>query len=400
MNDLRNKILVGDNRTTLKDVPSGSVHCCVTSPPFWGLRDYGYDGQIGLEPTPLEYVAEMVKVFREIHRVLRDDGVCWVEIGDSYAGSCGAQSREILGVKPKDMVGIPWMVAFALRDELGFWLRDDVIWNRPNPMPSSVTDRCTKSHSYVFMFTKSARYFFDQEAIKEKSVSAGETRGGGKKASSLNGQYAHRADTQRLDQFGETSATRNKRSGWEIDDPYALHQWLAEKNPELLNEFFDTGKSSFWNISTSGFKGAHFAVFPPKLIEPMILAGSPEKCCSKCGAPYLRQVEKVRVPTRPGTNSKVNRASQHDESSYNSHGGSVVGNRDPQRHCTTTKTVGFEPSCDCQAGEQRAIVIDPFGGSGTTAQVAQETGRDWIMCEGNEDYVGMIEKRTEQGVMF
>ena len=250
-------ILVGDVREKLKGLPAGSVQCVVTSPPYWGLRDYGHDGQIGLEQTPDEYVAEMVSVFREVWRVLADDGVLWLNIGDSYAGSgkgpagnLGSNHNErhmehkhsaIVpeGLKPKDLVGIPWRVAFALQAD-GWYLRQDIIWHKPNPMPESVTDRCTKSHEYLFMLTKSARYYFDNKAIAEPSAQIGKTKikfGGNKYGDSTDPKHATKSGNQYTD-----SGTRNKRD--------------------------------VWTISTKPFKGAHFAVMPEALVEPCILASS------------------------------------------------------------------------------------------------------------------------------
>ena len=270
-------LLLGDCLSILKKLPSSSVNCCVTSPPYFGLRDYGVDGQIGLEETPDAYVAKIVGVFREVRRVLRDDGTLWLNLGDSYAGSWGnaggqnrgnGTQRDIIsgsvvkdqadrngsfvppgkygfrdiGIKPKDLIGIPWRVAFALQAD-GWYLRQDIIWHKPNPMPESVRDRCTKAHEYIFLLSKSPRYFFDSEAMKEPAVTAGESRGGGKKLSQ-NAVFAHRADTQRLDRYGTTPETRNRRS--------------------------------VWTVATKPFKGAHFATFPTDLIEPCILAGCPE----------------------------------------------------------------------------------------------------------------------------
>jgi DNA modification methylase len=213
----------------LADIEAGSVQTCVTSPPYWGLRDYGHDGQLGLESTPDEYVARMVGVFREVRRVLADDGTLWLNLGDSYAtgagkvgdhpggGVQGASWRgattspnrlPIEGFKPKDLVGIPWRVAFALQAD-GWWLRQDIIWHKPNPMPESIRDRCTKSHEYLFLLAKSERYFYDNEAIAEQALH---------------------------------SDTRNRRS--------------------------------VWTIATKPFKGAHFAVMPEALAEPCVLAGS------------------------------------------------------------------------------------------------------------------------------
>lgn len=247
-------ILVGDVREQLAQVAAGSVQCCVTSPPYWGLRDYGHDGQIGLEQTPDEYVAEMVAVFREVYRVLADDGVLWLNIGDSYAGggNGGGGSfdserpgwskrgrNDNHGVKPKDLVGIPWRVAFALQAD-GWYLRQDIIWHKPNPMPESVRDRCTKSHEYLFMLTKNNRYFFDNEAIKEPSAGLGASNirfGGNKYGDSEDPKHATKSGNQYVD-----TGTRNKRS--------------------------------VWTIPTRPFRGAHFAVMPEALVEPCVLAAS------------------------------------------------------------------------------------------------------------------------------
>ena len=246
-------ILIGDVREKLKELPHKSVHCCVTSPPYFGLRDYGEDGQIGLEDTPEQFVANMVEVFREVWRVLRDDGTLWLNLGDSYSGSgkgpagnLGATHNERWlehkhsaivpnGLKPKDLIGIPWRVAFALQAD-GWYLRQDIIWHKPNPMPESVTDRCTKAHEYIFLLTKSRQYYFDHEAIKEKAVSNNKPR-----------------------QFGATKQVGTLRN-------------------DIGRIFEDTGlrnKRSVWTVTVKPFKGAHFATFPPELIEPCILAGCP-----------------------------------------------------------------------------------------------------------------------------
>lgn len=277
------KLIQGDALSILKTMESGSVRSCVTSPPYWGLRDYGVDGQLGLEPTPEAYVTAMVEVFREVRRVLTDDGTLWLNLGDSYATTAKdrtadqavakcqlgggkstqmqsqRQQRKIVGdLKKKDLVGIPWRVAFALQAD-GWFLRQDIIWHKPNPMPESVRDRCTKAHEYVFLLSKSKRYFFDIDAIKEPAVYGSpnspqsikspygqgfsrRAKGGGKKLSE-NAVVAGRSDSQNLDKAGQKVwETRQKRS--------------------------------VWTIATTPFKGAHFATFPPKLVEPCILAGS------------------------------------------------------------------------------------------------------------------------------
>jgi len=300
MNPLQ--ILTGDCRETLLTLSSESVHTCVTSPPYFGLRDYGHDGQIGLEQTPDAYVAQLVQVFREVRRVLRDDGTLWLNLGDSYAAQGGggaapgktakvgntlngavgdrAPRSAPLGLKPKDLVGIPWRVAFALQAD-GWYLRQDIIWHKPNPMPESVRDRCTKAHEYIFLLAKSERYHFDSEAIAEEAVQAGRVR-----QDRVGGEKYVEGVKHSDGAIFTGSATRNKRS--------------------------------VWTVNIKPYSGAHFATFPPELIRPCIRAGAP------------------------------------------------VG----------------------------GMVLDPFGGSGTTGQVAIEEGRRAILCELNPDYVQLINQRT------
>lgn len=255
-------LYLGDCIEVMRTMPDQSVHCCVTSPPYFGLRDYGHDGQIGLEQTPDEYVAKLVEVFREVRRVLRDDGTLWLNLGDSYART-GGTDRKVsasakvgstrntlkqmsdrtskaasLGLKDKDLIGIPWRVAFALQAD-GWYLRQDIIWHKPNPMPESVTDRCTKAHEYIFLLSKSPRYYFDHEAIKEPSVP-------GKPAGNKRAMNVGRIGAE----------------GWSFD--------ATKSKPEKRN------RRSVWTVTTKPFKGAHFATFPPDLIEPCILAGCPE----------------------------------------------------------------------------------------------------------------------------
>ena len=260
------RILEGDCREVLRTLPAESVHCCVTSPPYFGLRDYGCEGQMGLEATPDEFVAGMVGVFREVRRVLRDDGTLWLNLGDSYAGGNtvgkwregsaradgdvrgdGSTSRRnrngngaVEGLKPKDLIGIPWRVAFALQAD-GWYLRQDIIWSKPNPMPESVTDRCTKAHEYLFLLSKSPRYYFDGKAIEEPA----------------------------------------KWERWGNQTEQKSHSGTAKHlGGKLLSELpirDKKNKRSVWSVPTGGgFKGAHFAVFPPDLVEPCILAGCPE----------------------------------------------------------------------------------------------------------------------------
>ena len=252
----------GDALETLKQMEDESINCCVTSPPYWGLRDYGVDGQLGLEPTPDEYVAKMVEVFREVKRVLRKDGTLWLNLGDSYAsdtkGSGGHNTKQDSntgswtgviklnhGLKPKDLVGIPWRVAFALQAD-GWWLRSDIIWAKPNPMPESVTDRPTKAHEYIFLLSKSNRYFYDNEAIKEPASNKGKLVSLGDKSFSR----------------GQAKGKGIKPSGNGNADEYLVP---AGRN-----------KRTVWNITTKPYKEAHFATFPPELPEICIKAGCPQ----------------------------------------------------------------------------------------------------------------------------
>ena len=254
-------ILYGDCRETLKTVTNSSVQTCVTSPPYYGLRDYGGEkNQIGLEQTPEEYIDQLVQVFKEVHRVLKDDGTLWVNIGDSYynyrSGKGQALPKQTVsksnqdlpqvnpkrgnkldGLKEKDLIGIPWMLAFALRKD-GWYLRQDIIWHKPNPMPESVRDRCTKAHEYIFLFSKQKNYYYDNEAIKEPAKDWG-TR------DRTQGKY-HNAGTGLSPHTGLTKSYKTKN------------------------------KRSVWSVTNKPYKGAHFAVYPPDLIEPCILAGSEE----------------------------------------------------------------------------------------------------------------------------
>lgn len=367
-------VYVGDCVESLRMMPDKSVHCCVTSPPYWGLRDYGtarweggsaacdhvdvsigmsdkntlgpsgylpptnaanvgrvrqyrdtcgkcgairVDSQLGLEKTPEEYVAKMVDVFREVRRVLSDDGTLWLNLGDSYANPPSGQAQRAFngqggdygrggfpkseahvgklrhsipsGLKPKDLVGIPWRVAFALQAD-GWYLRQDIIWAKPNPMPESVTDRCTKSHEYIFLMSKSARYWYDADAVKELSVDP----------------ESHRGRNPRNDDKFVGQPMSETRGGFSKIEAGKTH---PTKN-----------RRSVWHIPTRPYKGAHFATFPPALIEPCIKAG-------------------------------------------------------------------------CPAG---GTVLDPFGGSGTTGRVANDLGRKAILCELNTSYVELIKQRLTE----
>jgi DNA modification methylase len=431
----------GDALEVLERLPSQSVHCAVTSPPYWNLRDYqtgtweggnsncdhiqgdarregvagNYyynskgqrvvasglrigsvlppssqyrkkcnkcgavrtDNQIGAESHPDLYVSQLVEVFRELRRVLRDDGLFWLDIGDTF-GPKGDWKRP-------GMVGIPHRLAFALQDD-GWILAMEHIHSKPAPMTESVTNRCTKSHNYVFMFVKKAGYFFDQFAIREKSTPNIKTITG--KQGSLGQCIAAGVKPHGNGVSGVvmvTGDTRNKRSVWEI--PHG------------------------------GYKGSHFAVFPPALILPCIKAGTSEKgCCTECGAPWKRVVERTRTATRPGENSKI---TDVNGTRLN---GEVTGNRDPERHVTSLRHLGWYPSCKCyglpempptlsasessyaewvrQARElcrlaeeehgdsvEPCVVLDPFIGSGTTAVVCVGLGRYSMGIDLSEEYL-------------
>ena len=343
------ELLLGDCLETLKTLPDCSVQTCVTSPPYWGLRDYNIEGQMGVEATPQEYVDNLVMVFQEVKRILRDDGTLWLNLGDSYAGSGGAGewSRRKAGkqdyagprgnnvnrvvkskriergsgrwgggnlpaigdIKPKDLVGIPWLVAFALRAD-GWWLRSDIIWAKPNPMPESVTDRPTKSHEYIFLLTKSARYYYDAEAIAEPVTQSSIDRINQPNLENQIGSTRVPGKTN-----GNMKAVLSKNLMADGQQPNSFH--IARANGEKDIIYPARNKRSVWTVTTKPYREAHFATFPPDLIEPCILAGS-----------------------RPGD-----------------------------------------------------TVLDPFNGSGTTGEVSIKHRRNYIGLELKPDYIELTKKR-------
>ena len=475
------RIFEGDALAVLETLPDASVQTCVTSPPYWGLRDYGtatwlggesgcdhlapmpggfkssglanfdnhmsddsiegivarrrqqyreqcarcgaqrVDAQLGLEATPELYVEHLVDVFREVRRVLRDDGTVWLNLGDSYATSGGAgwqgkngqradraftqeslrvrdrarrqvadtknphrcipefgpNRAPIDGLKPKDLVGIPWRVAFALQAD-GWWLRSDIVWSKPNPMPESITDRPTKSHEYVFLLSKRERYFFDHVAVREPATYAG-PNSPGSIASPYGQGFTRRAVDRRLgtersrdydgasDQFGEGTSASRRVAGNAFGDG-------------LLRNI-----RSVWTIATEPFPGSHFATFPTKLVEPCILAGSSEKACGACGAPY------ERVVRREGAKSK-----RVGKSVEKNAAGLVTAFSGYEDGSTAPRfvTEGWQPSCSCEGAPTRpCVVLDIFSGAGTTGLVANRLGREFVGIELNPTYAAMARDR-------
>jgi DNA modification methylase len=330
-------IIEGGAVASLRLLDDQSVNCCVTSPPYFGLRDYGHEDQIGLEKTPDEYVAKLVDLFREVRRVLRDDGTLWLNLGDSYSrnpakgqhkpgdtgkqayvydvGGGRASSCATAGLPDKNLLGIPWRVAFALQAD-GWYLRQDIIWHKPNPMPESVRDRCTKSHEYIFLLSKSAKYYFDAKAIAQPMAESSKERlaqpslpnqiGSDRVPGKTNGNMKAVGPRFGGNKYGDDD---NEESRTKSGNEYTGGDGLANKR-------------DVWTVATTPYKGAHFAVFPPKLIEPCILAG-------------------------------------------------------------------------CPAG---GVVLDPFGGSGTTGMVAQQHGRQAVLLELNPAYVDIAMGRITKGM--
>lgn len=366
-------ILQGDVRDVLATLPERHFHCAVTSPPYWGLRSYlpanspDKAREIGSEKTPQEFVATMVDVFQGVWRVLRDDGVLWLNIGDSYAGGGrgGDTGRSTLqgstigqdnsklarkiiagGLKPKDLCGVPWRVALALQAD-GWTLRDAVIWWKPSPMPSSQRDRCTSAYEFLFQLTKRATYYFDIDAIRTEPTAAGLTRiacPSGRGRADEGSFHNHEAD--------EFRGQRNEIG------PSIHPNGCAPRN--------------VWRISSDGYKGEHYATFPVELPARCIKASTSAKgCCPDCGAPWRRIVDRTPV-TRERPNELTKRT-----------GVNGTGN-----HCANTvagveaRTLGWEPACGCQRDDvERCRVLDPFNGAGTTAIACRRLGVDYTGIE-------------------
>ena len=408
-------IKIGDCREVLKTLPDKHFQTCITSPPYYGLRDYGtaswvggsencshigdtlgnnrnfideggrgsnkaslstgdcikcgakrVDSQIGLEETPEQFVESLVNVFREIKRVLKDDGTLWLNLGDSYSSGGRTTTTNqsvrgdkdygvtrpppVEGIKPKDLFGIPWRVAFALQAD-GWYLRQDIIWNKPNPMPESVQDRCTKAHEYIFLLSKSPHYYFDNVAIKEETTTFDNSN--------------RDRDTTKLN----NTPGRTKMAGLKT------------------NQYETRNKRSVWTVNTKPYKEAHFAVFPTDLIEPCVLAGSSAKICSGCGKSYRREMVTTDVPDRTVRDHMVGVIPKRDKPSR-------MNSKDMLS--LTKEDNGFVKQCECDTDHtEQDRIIDPFGGSGTTALVADRHNRDATVIELNEQYIEIAKNRLE-----
>lgn len=339
-----------------------SVDCVVTSPPYWGLRDYGLGSEaLGLEPTPELFVQHLVEIFREVRRVLKPSGTVWLNLGDSYNGMKVGNTESIKnpnvvtnsfikmsapGLKTKDLVGVPWRVAFALQSD-GWYLRSDIIWAKPNPMPESVTDRPTKSHEYLFLFAKSQQYYYDAEAIREP----------------------HSPDGRKA-----TAAPRGNGAHANYKGADGHERWPNEGR----------NKRSVWTIATQPYLEAHFATFPEDLVEPCVLAGTSEAGnCIQCGAPWERVMEHTNMEWTKGHKR------MHDDIKGRTRMG---GTQDVP---ATNTTLGWRASCSCISGSSPAVVLDPFAGSATTLSVAMRLGRHAIGVEASLEYCELAKKRIE-----
>jgi len=389
--EFRNKILLGNALSILKTLPSNSIDCCVTSPPFYKLRNYGkladtiwggethcrhewvkagktsgsfcrkcagFNGQLGQEPTVELYTEHLVEIFNEVRRVLTEHGSLWLNLGDTYCSTAKCEPHHFL--KLKDICGIPWVVALALRQS-GYYLRSDIVWYKPNCLPESIKDRPTRAHEYVFLLTKSSEYYYDAHAIREPSSQSSIKRVQQKSFWSQKGgvkDYIHGVNPSRsacktLENFSRNPASRNKRS--------------------------------VWTIPTQPYKGAHFAVFPEELARLCILAGCPERVCSKCGKPRAKIVKtKVLDMGRTYADKTADEVKASPTSALRF-----------KHKKTLTRVTGYT-TCHCRARRRRGIVLDIFAGAGTTALVAHKLTRDYIGIEINSAYVRLANRRIRR----
>ena len=459
------RILTGDCRKILADMEPGSVQCCITSPPYFGLRDYNLEplvwggkadcehdwgafgpphhpgqveqtkwknaeaagagqtalsgqtcqrcsawrGQLGLEPTPDLYLAHIVECFGAVKRVLRDDGTLWLNIGDCYAAQLGQRkptdaagpkqrsntastttpSRHVEGLKPKDLVMMPARVALALQAD-GWWLRSDIIWSKPNPMPESVTDRPTSAHEHIFLLTKSAQYFYDAEAVRENWTSGRDDMRHKGVRTGLAYLQDGLADNSKKPRKTDKQRGHSRRHAGFND------RWDAMTKAE--QQSVGRNLRNVWEIATAPFPKAHFATFPPKLVEPCIKAGTSEKgCCPECGSQWVREVESQR-------NGQDWNRNNRDGGNRLAVGRSASDSM-PSDY-VQPKTIGWSPSCACKpvlAGGSpnfSCTILDLFAGSGTVGLVADRLGRDAILIDQSQDYCDMARSRikTDAGI--
>jgi len=375
--DWVNDIHEGDAREALAEMPESSVHMAMCSPPYYGLRDYDAEGQIGLEDSLDEYIDELVAVGEELRRVLRPDGSWWLNLGDSYTGSWGAQSKgdeanhrdrgaypeknpsRGATLKRKNKMLVPHRVAIALQ-EAGWVVRNDVTWVKPNPMPSSVKDRLNTTTEQVFHLTPGPDYWYDLDAIREPHV---------EKRSSMPRENYAKEDDKRMANYGAGQ-----------DNAMECHP--AGKNP-----------GDVFEVTTKPFPEAHFAVYPPELCEKPIKATCPPQVCVECGAPYERETRDESGFTDGVCNACGASKSKHKQGSKNAESGSALSAG--VRKCSNEVTVGWQQSCDCDTDATEAgIVCDPFAGAGTTCLVAKRLGRRFVGIDLNPEYVAMAQKRV------
>ena len=415
--DMTVSIRVGDAREALRDLPDGSVHCVVTSPPYWGLRAYkGDPGMIGMEPTFDEHLENLVSVFREVRRVLRDDGTLWLNYGDAYAAARGGthmpaetlaggvggytedgertnrnrddgysprRDAQRMGYKHKDLMMMPARVALALQAD-GWWLRSEVVWHKPNPMPESVTDRPTSAHEKLYLLTPSARYFYDAEAVRTEEV--------------LPGDSDRRKRRQKWDNKSAPDRGQPTKAGIRPLSPDEDYEGVApgasRRPPKGGQAEWDatgvTGANlrNVWRIPTAPYKDAHFATFPPALVEPCIKAGTSEKgVCAGCGAPWKREVDTPRIPDEVRNRRKDQKMGFHPRQV----GSGTKMNK--WRNENPPTTTGWLPTCECNAETVPAVVLDCFGGAGTVGLVADRLQRDSVLIEISDEYAAMACKR-------
>lgn len=447
-----NKVSLGDLLELIITLPDECLHCCVTSPPYWALRDYGksvishfpeitfelfgmphtvgpWSGQIGHEPDPIMFTAHMVHIFRQVRRVLRKDGTLWMNFGDSYinksipgGGDPTIGKRNLGGskymkrpvpvyMKPKDKAGIPWMVAFALRED-GWFLRQDIIWSKPNPMPESVNDRCTSSHEYIFLLSKSKNYFYDATAIKteakEESIIRAMKEGDhpyawnraidgsmndGRKGNGTNIRQQKKEERLKSLPVGQKNIrkARDKQRGHVLPHAGFNDRWDQLTTKEQMN--MGANKRSVWEVATRPFTDAHFATYPQQLIIDCIKAGCPEFVCPECGSPMYPKYQKELVPTKKAAKTFVidgrdGDADRQDQGSNRQKDGHKPG------YVYQSQLDGYEQSCGCEFSDPvPGIVLEPFAGSNTTGIVSRKLHRNYISFEINPEYEPIYSKR-------